>query len=177
MFTKEVVGTANALAAGWGNLGAGVTNLIMGSVLIPIFNAIFAGNTTMTWKTVSVVPAIVAFATGIVVYRISDDAPKGNYSELKAHGMFPKVTVGSSFCRASWNWNTWILFIQYAACFGVELTMNNAASLYFRDVFGLSIEAAGAIASIFGWLNLFARGLGGAVADVCNYKWGKWSLP
>jgi NNP family nitrate/nitrite transporter-like MFS transporter len=30
------------------------------------------------------------------------------------------------------NWNTWILFIQYACCFGVELTMNNAAALYFK---------------------------------------------
>ena len=32
MFTKEVAGTANALVGGWGNLGGGVTQLVMGSV-------------------------------------------------------------------------------------------------------------------------------------------------
>jgi NNP family nitrate/nitrite transporter-like MFS transporter len=31
MFTKEVGGTANALVDGWGNLGGGVTQLVMGS--------------------------------------------------------------------------------------------------------------------------------------------------
>ena len=33
MFCKEVVGTANAIVAGWGNLGAGVTQIVMGSLL------------------------------------------------------------------------------------------------------------------------------------------------
>lgn len=32
-------------------------------------------------------------------------------------------------------------------------------------MFGQSSEAAGAIASIFGWMNLFARGLGGVLSD------------
>jgi len=32
MFTKDVVGTANALVAGWGYLGGGVTQLVMGSI-------------------------------------------------------------------------------------------------------------------------------------------------
>ena len=43
--------------------------------------------------------------------------------------------------------------------------MNNAAASYFVDRFGLSIESASAIASIFGFMNLFARGLGGFVSD------------
>jgi len=50
--------------------------------------------------------------------------------------------------------------------------MNNAAALYFRDEFGQSTEAASAIAAIFGWLNLFARGLGGFASDACNYRNG-----
>jgi NNP family nitrate/nitrite transporter-like MFS transporter len=44
--------------------------------------------------------------------------------------------------------------------------------LYFKDEFGQSTEAAAAIASIFGWLNLFARGLGGFASDFGFYKWG-----
>lgn len=172
MFTKEVVGTANALVGGWGNLGAGVTNILMGSVLMPIFETLL-GSSTKAWRAVCIVPAIVAFVTGIVVYHISDDCPKGSYSDLKIRGLFSQdMTVQKSFQRASWNANTWILFIQYAACFGVELTMNNAAALYFRDEFGQSNEAARSIAAIFGWLNLFARGLGGFASDACMFQWG-----
>jgi NNP family nitrate/nitrite transporter-like MFS transporter len=35
-------------------------------------------------------------------------------------------------------------------------------------VFGQSTESAAAIASIFGWMNLFARGLGGVFSDALN---------
>jgi len=173
MFTKEVVGTANGLAAGWGNLGAGVTQLIIGSILLPLIQLGAGGNVAIAWRTVCIIPAVVCFVTGIVVYRISDDAPKGTYRELKAHGMFPKhLTAWSSFINVASNPNAWIFFIQYACSFGVELTMTNAAALYFQDQFGQSTAAAGAIASIFGWLNLFARGLGGFLSDWANYKWG-----
>jgi MFS transporter, NNP family, nitrate/nitrite transporter len=41
-----------------------------------------------------------------------------------------------------------------------------------QDVFGQSTESAGAIASIFGWMNLFARGLGGVFSDALNESWG-----
>lgn len=50
--------------------------------------------------------------------------------------------------------------------------MNNAASKYFQDVFFLKTESASAIASIFGWMNLFARGLGGFASDKFNSKMG-----
>merc|ERR1712038_1805988 len=70
------------------------------------------------------------------------------------------------------NVNTWLLFIQYACCFGVELTMNNASATYFKEEFELTTESAAAIASIFGWMNLFARGLGGFTSDKFNAKMG-----
>lgn len=56
-----------AIVAGWGNLGAGMTNLMVGSILFPIFTSIYDGDTEMAWRTVCVVPAIVTFATGVVV--------------------------------------------------------------------------------------------------------------
>ena len=172
MFTKEVVGTANALCGGWGNLGGGVTQLVMGSVLFPMFKAIYGGDSEKAWRTVAVVPAVVAFGSGIMIYLISDDAPKGNYADMKKHGTMPEVSAAASFRQGAWNFNTWVLYLQYACCFGVELTMNNAAALYFKDEFGQSTESAAAIASIFGWMNLFARGLGGFVSDIANAKCG-----
>lgn len=50
--------------------------------------------------------------------------------------------------------------------------MNNAAALYFKEEFGQSTESAAAIASIFGWMNLFARGLGGFLSDKMNTRMG-----
>jgi len=172
MFTKDVVGTANALVGGWGNLGGGVTQLVMGSLLFPLFKVFFDGDSEMAWRTVCVVPAVVAFTSGIVMYKISDDSPKGDYGELKKHGSMLEVSAAASFRDGAVNLNTWILFIQYACCFGVELTMNNAAALYFKDEFGQSTESAAAIASIFGWMNLFARGLGGFFSDKANARMG-----
>jgi len=172
MFTKEVVGTANALVGGWGNLGGGVTQLVMGTALFPLFKIFFDGDAEKAWRTVCVVPAVVAFAVGVTIYFISDDAPKGNYSELKKHGQMPEVSAAASFRSGACNLNTWIMFVHYACCFGVELTMNNAAALYFKDEFDQTTESAAAIASIFGWMNLFARGLGGYLSDKANARCG-----
>jgi NNP family nitrate/nitrite transporter-like MFS transporter len=172
MFTKDVVGTANALVAGWGNLGAGFTQLVMGAALFPLFKVFFSGDSEMAWRTVCVVPAVFAIAMGVTIYLISDDAPTGNYAELKKHGSMPEISAAASFRSGSTNLNTWLLFIQYACCFGVELTMNNAAALYFVDQFGQSTEDAAAIASIFGWMNIFSRGMGGFTSDFFNRKFG-----
>ena len=84
----------------------------------------------------------------------------------------PEVSAAASFRSGAMNFNTWLLFIQYACCFGVELTMNNAAASYFKSTFELTTESAAAIASIFGWMNLFARGVGGYVSDKANAKMG-----
>ena len=170
MFTKEVVGTANALVGGWGNLGGGVTQLVMGSVLFPLFK--LGMSAEKAWRTVCIVPACVGMLTGFIILKISDDAPKGNYKEMKKNGTMPEVSAAASFRSGAMNFNTWLLFVQYACCFGVELTMNNAAASYFKSTFELTTESAAAIASIFGWMNLFARGVGGFVSDKANARMG-----
>ena len=65
-------------------------------------------------------------------------------------------------CR---NPYVWTLFVAYGACFGLELTMDNVAAIYFFDHFHLSPQSAGMIAATFGAMNLFARFLGGWIAD------------
>jgi NNP family nitrate/nitrite transporter-like MFS transporter len=50
--------------------------------------------------------------------------------------------------------------------------MNAAATRYFRIEFGLSAEASAAIAGIFGWLEFFARPLGGIASDLANSRSG-----
>ena len=170
MFTKEVVGTANALVGGWGNLGGGVTQLVMGSALFPLFK--LGMTPDLAWRTVCIIPAVVGLITGFTVMRISEDCPKGNYKTMKEQGIMSEVSASASFRDGALNLNTWLLFIQYGCCFGVELTMNNAAATYFNEKFLLTTESSAAIASIFGWMNLFARGLGGFTSDKMNKKLG-----
>lgn len=176
MYTNETAGTANGIVGGWGNLGGAFTQVMMGSVLFPALTSAYGGNTEKAWRTVCVFPAIVAFTWGFIVIKISDDSPQGYYREMKKRG-----TMDSSFYNytttrwysttltsGSHNRNTWILCWQYACCFGVELIMNNAAVLYFTDRFGLSTQSAAAVGSIFGWMNIFARGMGGLYSDRIN---------
>ena len=177
MFAKNVVGTANAICGGWGNLGGGAIQLIVGSLLFPLFKWFYRAYptkkaATLAWRTVCIVPAFFAALTGFIVYFVTDDAPKGNYGEMKKNGTMAPVSAASSFRAGALNFNSWILFLHYACCFGVELTMNNAAALYFTDQFGQSTESAAALASIFGWMNIFARALGGFVSDKCNAHMG-----
>jgi len=176
MFTKEIVGTANALVGGWGNVGGGVTQIVMGTALFPLFRDVIYADAedpaNAAWRTVCVVPAVVAFATGVIVIMTSEDCPEGNYKDLIKKGRMVATSASASFRQGAINFNTWLLYIQYGCCFGVELTMNNAAASYFVDRFDLSISNAAAIASIFGFMNIFARGLGGWLSDKANDKIG-----
>ena len=147
-------------------------NWTQGVVLFPLFTAMFHGDAEKAWRTVCIVPAVIGAGTGIMVYLYSDDSPKGNYSELKAHGVFPPITAAASFRAAASDHNTWLLALQYACSFGMELTMTAASSLFFKDHYGMSAEAAGSLAAVFGWLNLFARGAGGALSDLCMQRYG-----
>ncbi|KAL7556382.1 hypothetical protein ACA910_014124 [Epithemia clementina (nom. ined.)] len=172
MFSREIVGTANGLGAGWGNMGGGVASVVIGSILFPLFKLIFGEDSQLAWRAVFIIPAILAMISGIVVYNIADDSPKGQYWERKKNGQMPQVSATKSLAAAARNPNCWILMIHYACSFGVELTMNNAAALYYKDEFGLSTESAAAVASIFGWMNLFARGAGGIISDYANANYG-----
>ncbi|GKY96210.1 hypothetical protein MPSEU_000580900 [Mayamaea pseudoterrestris] len=173
MFAKQIVGTVNGIGAGWGNTGGGASQLIIGTALFPLFQDVFFnGNSNLAWRTVCIVPAVIAIMTGITVYFISDDAPKGNYRELQRRGCMPEISASASFRSGAINFNSWILFFQYACCLGVELTMYNAAALYFADEFGQSTGKAAAIASTFGWMNIFSRGSGGYASDWANKKMG-----
>lgn len=56
-----------------------MTQLVMGSALFPLFKVFYNDDAEKAWRTVTVVPAVVAFCTGMTMLHISDDAPKGKY--------------------------------------------------------------------------------------------------
>lgn len=168
MFTQGILGTAGGIAAGWGNMGGAVTQLIMGGILLPLFTKMSGGDKETAWKTVSIIPAGFAFATGILVYNISDDTPKGNFKLSSTRNNNPARTC----FRGTFRLASWILLVQYACAMGVELTMYNAGIVYYEDQFKQSPESARAITSIFGWMGIFSRGLGGYLSDEMNGRFG-----
>jgi NNP family nitrate/nitrite transporter-like MFS transporter len=173
MFTKETAGTVNGIVAGWGNSGGAFAQVLIGSALFPLFTNIYDGDRERSWRTICIIPAIVAFVCGCCIHFISDDAPMGNYKEMKKNSTMDLSFYATKWTHSGWtDRNAWLLGLQYACCFGVELVMNNGASLYFSYKFGMGTEAAAATASAFGWMNLFARFAGGKLSDKLNLSHG-----
>jgi MFS transporter, NNP family, nitrate/nitrite transporter len=105
-----------------------------------------------------------------VIARVSDDGPGGNYKEMKKNGTMD--IQQTTLLKGADSKNAWLLAVAYACSFGVEITVNNAGSLYFQDQFGLTTQSAAAAASIFGLTNIFARAVGGIASDMANARLG-----
>ena len=128
-----------------------------------------------------IVVGLVTFAIGIAYYFLTQDAPDGNFSELRAQGKFEaKEKVTGAYFAAMADYRVWVLFVIYGACFGIELLVNGSIALYFVDYFGYfkdmplaeAAVTAGLIASLFGLMNIFARTLGGIFGDNFASLWG-----
>ena len=172
MFAPNVVGQANATSAGWGNLGGGVTQFVM-PLLFSVFVVGFGFSEAIGWRLAMVVVGVIIFLVGIGYYFLTQDAPDGNFDDLRAQNRMPeKKSVTGNYIKALEDPRVWILFVIYGACFGIELTVNNVAALYFVDYFDLSLVAAGFVAASFGLMNLFARTLGGIFGDNFGSLWG-----
>jgi MFS transporter, NNP family, nitrate/nitrite transporter len=167
MFAPSIKGTANATAGGFGNAGGGAANFFM-----PMIASGFVGLGFCTkedsWRYAMIVPGIMLLVCAYLYYRFTKDTPAGNYKDIERSENEKKNT----FMLAFTDYRTWILTIAYAACFGVEITIDNFAPIFFTDSFGASIAVAGMAAGIFGWINLFARPLGGIIADKVGNVWG-----
>jgi MFS transporter, NNP family, nitrate/nitrite transporter len=162
MFSRSVVGTANAVAAGWGNLGGGVTQWVM-----PMLFGTFVGlgvDRFLSWRLAMIVPGALLFLTGILYPALTEDTPDAR--------PFAPRTGGGAFWEAAGDYRVWLLFLLYGACFGVEITVDNVAALYFKDSFHVSLRLAGVLASLIGMMNLFARALGGIAGDWAGSRWG-----
>ena len=73
MFSRECAGTANAIVGGWGNLGGGVTQLLVGSILFPVLKTYFDGDSEKAWRTACIFPATLGLITAFCVVKFSDD--------------------------------------------------------------------------------------------------------
>src|SRR4029079_5798100 len=88
MFAPNCVGTANATAAGWGNLGGGVTQLAM-----PLVFAFLVGSLgfaeSVSWRVAMVIAGITCALMGLAYWFLTQDTPEGNFRQLRAAGKLP----------------------------------------------------------------------------------------
>ncbi len=175
MFADNVVGTANATTAGWGNLGGGATQMIMPLIFAGF---IFLGfEDASAWRWAMVIPGILMIVMGILYYNYTTDTPEGNFSELKIDSVTESDGRGDEKTDVSMmdvmkDYRVWSLFVIYGGSFGIELTINNIAAIYYYDYFSLDLKTAGLIAGLFGLMNLFARSTGGYLGDKFGIKFG-----
>ncbi|CAI0458495.1 unnamed protein product [Linum tenue] len=175
MFSSPVVGTANGVAAGWGNLGGGATQLVMPFAVTLIRRSTGAAKFT-AWRIAFYVPGLFQMMTAFAVLIFGQDLPDGNFRRLENSGdEIPQILF-----HGVRNYRGWILALTYGYCFGVELTMDNVIAEYFYDRFNLELQTAGMIAASFGLANLISRPVGGRLSDEVAKRFGMrgrlWTL-
>lgn len=170
MFGTKVIGSANAIAAGWGNLGGGLAQIIM-PLIFAGFVALGFTN-SIAWRYSMLVPGTAMLLMSILYYKYTQDTPEGNFNDIKRSSEGKKSLEPVSMLDVLKDRRVWILFFIYGCSFGVEITIDNIAALYFKDTYGISLAAAGIIAGSFGLMNIFARALGGILSDKVNSNYG-----
>jgi MFS transporter, NNP family, nitrate/nitrite transporter len=121
------------------------------------------------WRLAMIFPGVLMLIMAFVYYKFTKDTPEGNYDEINRSAA---QTSAVPFGKAVSDVRVWALAIAYACCFGVEITFDGVAALYFFDTFKLSETEAGFWAMLFGFMNIFARALGGIFADKIGVKYG-----
>ncbi|GMH20728.1 hypothetical protein Nepgr_022570 [Nepenthes gracilis] len=170
MFSPPIVGRANGLASGWGDLGGGATQLIMPLVYDLIIR--FGVTNFTAWRMAFFIPAILQTMTTYAVMIFGQDTPDGNFRGLQKSGRKHRDKFSKVFFHGIRNHRAWLTALCYGYSFGVVLTMNNVISQFFYDRFDLKLYNAGVIAASFGLTNIFARPGGGVLSDILGRRFG-----
>merc|ERR1711939_955253 len=116
MFAPNVVGMANATAAGWGNLGGGVTQIFIVWALVIPMREFLGFDDDLAWRSAMIVPAIMFFIVAALIKALCWDLPDKKKFDPAAY----KITKPSimDYCVCLSDAKVVVMIIQYGACFG-----------------------------------------------------------
>ncbi|CAG8682041.1 2974_t:CDS:2, partial [Racocetra fulgida] len=154
MFSPNTVGGANALSAGWGNMGGGVTYLLM-PLVFEGFNIFFPERDWYYRDQPN---------EGYVQFGEKDSKQPKTKNNIEFH----QIPVLIHYLLVFINPNVVLMMVMYACCFGVEVAVDNVIVIFFYSAFDISQTTAGLYGSIFGLLNIFSRVAGGLTSDFAN---------
>ncbi|CAL5398683.1 unnamed protein product [Camellia sinensis] len=158
MFSTTVVGTANAVSAGWGNFSGGATQIIMPYVFSIILDM---GAVRFTaWRIAFFIPALMQTTSAFSIFFLAQDLPDGNFTDLKKSGEKHRNKISRVFRNAVTNYRVWILALTYGYLFQSRIDWIIAASI--------------------GLANIFSRPTGGIISDAMAKRFGMrgrlWAL-
>jgi len=155
VWSPSEVGFVNGMSAGIGNFGAGVAAYCSTTI----------GEAT-SWRFALGMTVVLTLLIMVALHL----APTPPLPQSK--GESGETSSGwNSFKIAISHYSTWILMLNYASCFGVELYVYNNLGDYLQDKFDVSNSEAQFLVFIFGCMNLGARALGGYASDLFAKKY------
>merc|ERR1719453_2535481 len=131
MFAPNVVGTANATAAGWGNLGGGVTQIFIVWCLVKPFKAM-GMDTNAAWRCAMIVPAILFLITAAGIKAKCWDTPTSKRFSVAETGKTSKASMWD-YVECLKDVRVVVMIFQYSGCFGM---MN----LFARSLGGITSD-------------------------------------
>ena len=111
-FVRDISGSAAAISSGLGASGSAVSQLMVGSILFPLFFYITGGDDDLSWRYSLIFPALLSFVTAVFFFFFSEDSPLGNFEEVKRAGLMIERSAMDSFRSGALNLNSWLLFLQ-----------------------------------------------------------------
>src|SRR5579863_3996530 len=114
MFAPAVKGTAGAITGGWGNLGGGVTNMVMPVIFAAIVGFGYAPH--LAWRYAMAVPAVMMWGVAFLYYRYTRDTPRGNFAEIGRRNEASPGRGSGGWLAALADWRILALTLAYAVC-------------------------------------------------------------
>eukprot|EP01084_Bolivina_argentea_P294501 506725_1 len=179
LFEGKILGSAQAITAGFGNFGGGVVNFIA-PMIVYYFE--------ISWRWFLFGVSVILFLLCFIYYFGSKDSatidPDLSYNlinlnnsrvlreirgefgaKIKDRPATSKIKAAASFSDAFYDYRVWVLFACHAASSGVEITFYMVGAHYYINVFGLSEIWSGLIVMMWSAINLIARPYGGYLCD------------